>query len=434
MANTIGERIKAIRKDLKLTQSELAGAEMTKSMLSQIENNQASPSMKNLQYIASRLSKPISYFLDENSRDDNVVLPVDEINSVIIKADSLFSKLDISGSKKIIEGLLDKYSFDKNDKLYGEILYRKGKYLVHLKNFDEGENILQEAFDLFMNNHLYIEAAQAYTYFTERYYASFNYEKCLEILARVEDIYGCSTKKDTVFEIDLLHDKMIINSSMGNITEGLNLIHKAINISKDTAIYYKTDDSYRVAARLYLHEEKYEDFLRCMEKATLFAKFAEDRQALAMISLHMSMYENEIGNPEAALAQLKIHEENVHTLTYIYYIEKAKSYYLLNEYEKALENLKMVDYYFYANHRLDYLEMWSSKIYEGLSLHKLGKSSEAIEEINFGIKKLEIFKNSKQLALAYKSLSEIYSDMNNYLDAFRALKMADDIKNELSKD
>ena len=434
MANTIGEKIKEIRKELNLTQSELAGNEMTKSMLSQIENNQASPSMKNLLYIASRLNRPISYFLDENPQGIVNPLPIDEINSVIRRANDTFNRMDISGALEIIEDLLQKYNFDKKDKLYGEILSIKSKCLVHLKRFDEGEKDLQEAFDLFLNNHLYIEAAKTHTLFTEKHFQSFDYEKCLKIIAKSEEIYNCSTKKDTVFEIDLIFEKIVIHTSMGNVAKGLKLMERAINIAKETNIYYKTDRIYRAAGMLYLYDNKFEKFLHCAEKATLFAKFADDKQSLGMIAYQRAIYENEMNNPKAALEHLKFHEENVHKLTFMYYIEMAKSYYLLNEYEKSLENLNMVDYSFYASHRLDYFEMWSGKIYEGLVLHKLGKSSEGIECINYGIQKIEVFKNSKELAFAYKSLSDIYSDTCNFQDAFIALKKADEIKSSLNKE
>ena len=66
---TVGEKIKTLRKELNMTQSELAGEEMTKSMLSQIENNVSNPSMKTLQYIAKVLNKPISYFLEDKLED-----------------------------------------------------------------------------------------------------------------------------------------------------------------------------------------------------------------------------------------------------------------------------------------------------------------------------------------------------------------------------
>lgn len=46
----------------KLTQTDLAGSELTKSMLSQIENGKATPSMKTLQYIADKLECETSFY------------------------------------------------------------------------------------------------------------------------------------------------------------------------------------------------------------------------------------------------------------------------------------------------------------------------------------------------------------------------------------
>ena len=46
----------------KLTQTDLAGSGLTKSMLSQIENGKATPSMKTLQYIADKLECETSFY------------------------------------------------------------------------------------------------------------------------------------------------------------------------------------------------------------------------------------------------------------------------------------------------------------------------------------------------------------------------------------
>ncbi len=48
-----------------MTQADLAGEEFTKSFISQIEKNQARPSLKSLQIFAQRLNRPVSYFLDD---------------------------------------------------------------------------------------------------------------------------------------------------------------------------------------------------------------------------------------------------------------------------------------------------------------------------------------------------------------------------------
>ena len=52
---TLGERIKRSRLDRGMSQKALAGEQITRNMLSQIENGQATPSMKTLQYLAERL-------------------------------------------------------------------------------------------------------------------------------------------------------------------------------------------------------------------------------------------------------------------------------------------------------------------------------------------------------------------------------------------
>lgn len=61
---TIGEKVKQLRKAKGLTQTDLAGDHMTKSMLSQIENGRALPSMNSLQVLAGRLGVDPGYFLE----------------------------------------------------------------------------------------------------------------------------------------------------------------------------------------------------------------------------------------------------------------------------------------------------------------------------------------------------------------------------------
>lgn len=63
----LGSRIKAARIAAGLSQRQLCGEHITRNMLSQIENGSAQPSMKTLGYLAEKLGKPVSYFLDEQA-------------------------------------------------------------------------------------------------------------------------------------------------------------------------------------------------------------------------------------------------------------------------------------------------------------------------------------------------------------------------------
>ena len=63
----MGEKLKQARLEAGLSQRQLCGEEITRNMLSQIENGSARPSMATLRYLASRLGKSVSYFLEEDA-------------------------------------------------------------------------------------------------------------------------------------------------------------------------------------------------------------------------------------------------------------------------------------------------------------------------------------------------------------------------------
>lgn len=64
---TLGQKIRALRREKKLTQSALAGTEITRNMLSRIESDDALPSLTTLLYLAKQLHVPAGYFLSENA-------------------------------------------------------------------------------------------------------------------------------------------------------------------------------------------------------------------------------------------------------------------------------------------------------------------------------------------------------------------------------
>lgn len=63
----LGTKIKKSRLEAGLSQRQLCGDVITRNMLSQIENGAARPSMDTLRYLAQRLGKTVSYFLDEQT-------------------------------------------------------------------------------------------------------------------------------------------------------------------------------------------------------------------------------------------------------------------------------------------------------------------------------------------------------------------------------
>lgn len=67
----LGQRIREARLAAGLSQRQLCGDTITRNMLSQIENGSARPSMDTLRYLAARLEKSVSYFLEEAAPSPN---------------------------------------------------------------------------------------------------------------------------------------------------------------------------------------------------------------------------------------------------------------------------------------------------------------------------------------------------------------------------
>jgi tetratricopeptide (TPR) repeat protein len=61
----LGERVRSARRELGLSQAQLAGEELTKGFISQLEAGLVRPSIRSLQVIAGRLGKPLDYFIGD---------------------------------------------------------------------------------------------------------------------------------------------------------------------------------------------------------------------------------------------------------------------------------------------------------------------------------------------------------------------------------
>ncbi len=62
---SLGEKLKQAREAAGLSQKQLCGNQITRNMLSQLEHGTANPSIETLTYLAARLNRPVSYFLEE---------------------------------------------------------------------------------------------------------------------------------------------------------------------------------------------------------------------------------------------------------------------------------------------------------------------------------------------------------------------------------
>ncbi|SHI73748.1 helix-turn-helix domain-containing protein [Lutispora thermophila] len=439
MDSSLGSKIKKLRKELKMTQAQLAEPEMTKSMLSQIENGLAMPSMKSLQFIAKKLNKPVSYFIDESSdhlvkNDNDDKDSYDHIVNELKKIDELIKSNAFKEALVCIEELEHLTSLYDNSKLMGDILYKKGQCMMELDKLAEAVKLFYRAYEIYLNNNFYIEAAKSYAETTTEHWRNFEYGKCIDIYLKAKEIYDKSPNRDIHFEIELLHGLSVFYSAIGDFDVTSKYLDDALEISKTTGVYYKADELYRSKAVMNYIQGDHENYKINIEKAEQFAVFTENKVIMKYIYSVKVVHENAIGNYDKALEYLEqMKKVNAPHHEYFYYREKAKALYYLGKYDEALENIKHVFYPDYASHKLDYLMMWSTKVYEGLIYSKLGQLNKSIDPILTAIEKMKKFGSSRLLAFALESASDIYYQMGEFEKAYNYLKEANHMKNDIIK-
>lgn len=426
MAQRLGERIKDLRKNLKMTQTDLAGSEMTKSMLSQIENNLAMPSMKNLQYLASRLGKPASYFLEDGAYQS--ALPIEEIHHELKEISELLRYAKLEEARLKLENMAEKYDFDHDSKLYADFLDKYGQCLIDLNHVEDGQEKIKAAVNIYKNKFLFVDAAKAHLTLMNVHWNNFDYYKCMDVLEEALEIGNNSINKDRTFEIEVMHIKTLLYGGLDRLEDSAAAAEKALNISKETNIYYKSDELYKNLAVMNGFLGNIENFHYHLDKARQFAIFTDNNDTLSSIDGICGFYANQAGKFREAIEYLDKSLKLSTGIAAFTYTEKAKALYMLEEYQQALDTLKGVQYPNYTPFKYDYLHIWSSKIYKGLVLSKLNKTKEAIHEINLGIEKMQIVGKSKTLVFAYKSLSEIYSGAGDFENAFTTLKKSNELE------
>lgn len=103
--NTLGIRLKEIRKAKRLSLKELSNktnGKISISFLSDIENGRSNPSLKNLKLIAGALETPISYFI-EDSKDSMFFSDIDDSDFIrVINLLKDFKDWSIEDKKELL--------------------------------------------------------------------------------------------------------------------------------------------------------------------------------------------------------------------------------------------------------------------------------------------------------------------------------------------
>ncbi|HHQ2476136.1 helix-turn-helix transcriptional regulator [Bacillus cereus] len=386
---TLGEKIKALRKEKKLTQTALAGSELTKSMLSQIENGKATPSMKTLQYIAEKLECETSFLLEED--EEEIVELIQKMEPLIKsnKCDEVYKTLLPIVQKELPLTL-------NTARLYKQFI--TGAAIMNDYNI---EYYVETAVSIFEKYTLYRESTETKLLFYYMLFKRKKYKECLQMIATIRDEYKAKNlEMDLITHIQLYLKEAIILLAYGNYKKCEKVILDALAFSKKHQVYYKTDEFYRILSYQKVITADKEQYLYYIKKSEQFAIFTEDILSIAIIDILKAYYYNTITNEYTiALEHLeqfreKLKDEPIFQDDGLYYLEKGKSLYGLKRYKEALAILKHATIPDYMSHPLDQSWVLTAGSYRALCHIKLQDKTAALKEAKEAVQTIDGYPDS----------------------------------------
>ncbi|MGN4611080.1 helix-turn-helix domain-containing protein [Bacillus cereus group sp. MYBK71-2] len=385
---TLGEKIKALRKEKKLTQTELAGAELTKSMLSQIENGKATPSMKTLQYIAEKLECEPSFLLEE---DEGKIVELIQKMEPLIKANG----------DEVYKTLLPIVQTDLPPTLNTARLYKQFITGAAVMNDYNIEYYVETAVSIFEKYTLYRESTETKLLFYYMLFKQKKYKECLQMIATIRDEYKTKNlEMDLITHIQLYLKEAIILLAYGNYEKCEKVILDALAFSKKHQVYYKTDEFYRILSYQKIITTDKEQYLYYIKKSEQFAIFTEDTLSAANIDILKAYYYNTVTNEYTiALEHLeqfreKLKNDPIFQDDGLYYLEKGKSLYGLKRYKEALEALKHATIPDYMSHPLDQSWLLTAGSYRALCYIELQDKKSALKEAKEAVQTIDSYPDS----------------------------------------
>ncbi len=371
----LGERIRDIRKRKKMTLEALAGDQLTKGMLSLIENNKANPSMESLRYIAERLGVEVTELLEGVSFQRlREILDVAEklFNTDSEVVSDKYNQLIIL-IKPYLENLTQGYESARLLEIYSRSLYQEKR--------DGWRELSKKAARMYDEMNLVANRASIGIFWAMEKFIEHNYTEALDILLRErKQIEEKHHLIDPMTKVNLDYNEAMLHFAVGDSQTAAVVMEKAIQFSKEHRIFYRIDDLYRLAAAyawMSGDKEKQEYYL---EKLKQYGDFAEDQQSINFYYLFQAMsFNSEEKEYEKALDIIDNYLADVKMDKPFVLLERGKSLYGLGRYHEALACLEKVETPDYAPHPFDLSLLYIHDTYKALCQMELGNRNDALQ-------------------------------------------------------
>lgn len=365
----VGENIKRIRKAKKMTISDLAGEQISRGMISLIENGKTHPSIERLQYLADKLNVTVSDLLGNYTKS--------ELQQIIFEAKSLIENQSFEEVLLLISPILEQL----DDSVEVAILYELNAQAS--EHYEEWA--LTRAIEIYEKNGMVEEAGAVRLTMAVNHLENGAAKDALRVL---EDCSNCQ-QASTIIRCLML--KAIGQEAIGDVAKALDLLESSIQMAQKCLELGEYYELLKMKALLHYEIGDHESARSIVNTANTFIQTLQNESLLAkhgIFFIHLEeFYEN---NDEIAIELADEYvkymlldsplspDEKKSYIEYAYDL-KARALVKMDEYSEAWELFQQVSFTEKSlrDFPLSRSIKWISNSYQALCLAKLGKQKEA---------------------------------------------------------
>ncbi|WP_019240608.1 MULTISPECIES: helix-turn-helix domain-containing protein [Bacillus] len=402
----IGKRIKQLRKAKQFTLAELAGEQLSKGMLSLIENGKAKPSIESLHYIANRLGVEANSLLGEDH--------IDELRAILNDIEKKYAEATNNEEYKAILMLIKPSIVNIKQNTYesARLLDLYGRVTYHL-NINADDSVMKQAISHYQELNMINYMLNGYLHLTWRKFSQHQYEEALAILQEAETV-AMNQKHlvDHVSTLDLHYYFTIMFLALDDIEESMKYLQKGIEFSKKEKLFYRIDDLYRIMTFHAIMVQDESTAVYYLNKLQLFVDFTEDRQGQLLAAWVHCHYMNRLkNNYKGVLSFIQSKEKTFQKEMpeYIVYVQHEKSYALfhLGRFEEALEILQELKVPDFLHHPYDLSFCYQTFAIRALCYEKLGNHEKAMIDVTISYNHVKNFKKNIFQTFIFQTYEEI---------------------------
>ncbi|WP_339217279.1 helix-turn-helix transcriptional regulator [Ornithinibacillus sp. FSL M8-0202] len=422
--STVGERIKQLRKERKLTLAQLAQDKMSAAMVSLIENGKSNPSAENLKHIANVLNVNISDLLGGMSRESLQKKATSIAKRIEVKLDLSTLQITLQEIQELIPDLGHNVESAKIYECYVRCLY--ALYVFYPKEFklyeDKNWNrYLQKAESIYADLKMESKVLGIRHRLAEMESVNGNYHRTIEIVDDSLYIVKSMDSLDTISNmVRLMLLKVYCLEALGHTDETFTLLHEVIEFSNQYMMLNHFFEIHNLGAMLYYQENEFEKAREFVGKINKFFEIIHHEELYIekeFIMIHyMEFFEDEpklsldmIQNLEGKLSNLTLYNEVVdQRLQNMLSDLKARCYTKLKETEKALPLFRELLNDTHAGvHPMDVALREVNKSYQALCYMELGDKEKAEKTAKESVAILKKYPRTTYYHFARNVLKEV---------------------------